>query len=254
MPDEGAIVADKLALAYVLRSQEKLSEAQTLYEEAIPRYRTLRGPRDPELATYLNNLAYLYRVLENYASAERVYREALDLSTDLFGRAHPTTQTYASNLASVLHLLGRDEERLAILRRNLDVTLEQWPDGHWRIGAASNSYGAALLRAGRIADARAPLEAAVREYVRTLGADHYWTGFANADLAVYLILSGEADRGREYLDGFYGRLKSYYDENDGLMSQGTLLQLEPFLSLLDEVDLSGELARFGALYPREESD
>jgi hypothetical protein len=38
------------------------------------------------------------------------------------------------------------------------------------------------------------------------------------------------------------------------MSQGTLLQLEPFLSLLDEVDLSGELARFGALYPREESD
>jgi serine/threonine-protein kinase len=252
--DESAAVDDMLGLAYLLRAQDRLDEAEALYEEAIPRYRALHGPRDPELAGYLNNLAYLHRVREDYTGAEPLYREAIELSTDLYGRGHPSTMMFASNLATVMERLGRYEEEYSLLRRNVDVALEQWPEGHWRIGSAWNSYGTTLLRTGRTADARAPLEAAIREYNRTIGADHYWTNFANADLAVYLILTGEEDRGREYLDGFYGRLKSYHDENDGLMSQGTLLQLEPFIALLSAANLSGELARFGALISREESE
>lgn len=248
--DENDEVTDMLALAYVLRGMDRLDEAEALYEEAIPRYRELHGPMDTDLANYYNNLGYLHLVREDYAGAEPLYRQALEVSSAAFGRGHPNSTLLANNLAGVMHYIGDHEEEQAVLKRTVDAALEQWPDGHWRVANAWSSYGVSLLRDGRVTDSQAPLEAAVQEYLRTLGVDHYWTGFANADLAVCLILQGDP-RGQPYLDGFYDRLKSYVDANDGLIERGTALQLEPFVRVLRETGLTEEAERFGVMLPRE---
>ena len=78
--------------------QGKYKEAEKQWEAALKEAEGL-GPKDPRLATSLNNLAELYRVQGNYAESEPLHKRALAIYEKALGREHPRVATSLNNLA-----------------------------------------------------------------------------------------------------------------------------------------------------------
>ena len=57
------------------------------------------GPRDPRLATTLNNLAEIHRAQGKYAEAEPLYKRALAIDEKALGSDHLDVATDLNNLA-----------------------------------------------------------------------------------------------------------------------------------------------------------
>jgi Flp pilus assembly protein TadD len=156
-----------------------------------------------------NNLGYLLRVRGEYAAAEKHYREAVRLLSESLGDGHATTLMVSSNLAGVLMLEGKVEEVLAIGRSRISAVEREWPDGHWRVGAAYAAQGRYLLREGRSEEAIEPLKAGVASYVATLGAGHTTTATLYAIQGAAMALAGRRTEGRSALDRAYGVLHGH---------------------------------------------
>lgn len=195
-------------LAYVLRAARQMDSAEVLYRDAIRREERRPALSAYGLSTIYNNLGYLLRLRGDYAGAEAAYREAFRLARTALGETHPATSMVGSNLASVLELEGKLDAAEA-LGRDLVTSAElEWPQGHWRVGAAYMSLGRFLLRHDRAGDATIPLRAGVRSYEKTLGAQHAWTLAAAADLATELLLSGHRVDGGALFDRALAALRA----------------------------------------------
>lgn len=249
-PDQGDLATHAaLGLAYVLRVQEEFTEADALYREAIPEARASSDFSVADLATHLNNHGFLKRTLGDHEGARALYAEALELWEGPYGRGHPQSLLIAQNLASVLHLLDRPDEVVDLLRRSVSAAEAQWPEGHWRVGAAHLALGRALLRAGHAEDAKGPIRESVRSYTETLGPDHNWTYFATATYRVAQILTDEADEGHAALDSFIGVLSDTHRREGGVLSPELLELVEPLVAVLRETGLTDYAERFEALLP-----
>lgn len=64
-------------------------------------------PKDPRLATALDNLADFYKSRARYADAEQLYRRSLDIRKKAFGSRHLSVATSLNNLASSLQQQGK---------------------------------------------------------------------------------------------------------------------------------------------------
>ena len=232
-------------LAQVRRMQGDPEHAARLYEEAIP---LLRASGDPDFSTQLNNHAYLLRTISDYAGAEALYREALEIVTTGHGRGHPSASNVRNNLASVLHEQGKSEEVVAVLREGVAAASDQWPDGHWRVGAQHAALGRALLRYRRFDDAFVQLRRAHEIYSRLLGERHVWTYYLEATLAAGYIASGQPGQSLQYLDDFYRhRVEDRRAIADPAAEQAFLNLMQPFVYVLQDLELDAEAERFGAL-------
>jgi tetratricopeptide (TPR) repeat protein len=240
-----------LGLAFVLRAQGKLDEAEVLYESFIPAAQETAGISEADLAIHMNNLAYLRRVRGDYDGAQSLYSEALEISESLYGRGHPTSLQFASNRATALHLLGRDVETVALLRESVSAAEAQWPAGHWRIGSQYMALGRALLWSGQPEAAKSPILEAARVYTEQLGEDHNWTYFAGATFRVAQILTDEAEEGREELDSFLELLTETYRKEGNTLPPGLRMLNEPLINLLRETGLTEYAEGFQALMPKE---
>ncbi len=240
-----------LGLAFVLRAQGELQEADSLYSLAIPEARDLPGMTDGDLALHLNNLAYLRRVQEDYQTAEVLYGEALNILADLYGRGHPNSLMVANNRASALSFMGRIDEALVILSDNVEAAKAQWPDGHWRVGNAEMALGRALLRAHRPREANEAIRAGLEVYTELLGEDHNWTAFAAVTYRVGQILADDDPEAREALDSFYEVLRETYDREGRVLSPDLAQQVGPLVLVLREAGLEADAQRFEHLLPGE---
>ena len=245
--DELELAEATLDMAYVLRAADRLAEAEALYEEGIPRFRAHPDHVASELASHLNNFGYLKVVMEDYDGAARTYGEALAVASEELGAGHPNATRIAGNLNGALWRAGRIDEAIEVLRATVAPAREFWPDGHWRLGQTMSRLGTTLLRAGRIEEAEPVLREAVAIYTEQLGPNHEWTEWATCHIAVILILNGEEERGRAYLDGMHAWHSRRRDE--GTLDFGTINQLEPFVLTLELVGLEEERRRFAALLP-----
>jgi tetratricopeptide (TPR) repeat protein len=251
---EGSIaVRAGLGLAYVLRGQGRLEEAQAIYEEALPRALARPDMRDLELATHLNNLAYLRRLREDYAGADTLYRRALEITTETHGRGHPSSLLFAQNLAGTLSFMGRDDEVVRVLTESAEAAATQWPDGHWRVGQAQIAVGRALMRTGDPASSKGPLRAGVQSYTDQLGADHQWTRYANVTYRVAQILADDDPEARSAIDSFYADLKNIREVQGGVLQPGAVGQLQQLVFVLDWTGLNSDAERFRALLPEAEA-
>jgi serine/threonine-protein kinase len=240
-----------LGLAYVLRAQDKLDEAEGLYESVLPAARGLPGIPASELAIHLNNLAYLRRVREDYEEAQALYAEALGISETLYGRGHPTSLQIAVNRASALNSLGRTGEVLDLLNENVAAAEAQWPAGHWRVGSQYMVLGRAFLRSGQAEAAKTVILEGVRIYQEHLGEDHDWTHFAAATYRVAQILTDEPDEGREALDSFLEVLRDTYRREGNALRPDLRILTEPLITTLRETGLTDYADDFQALLPQE---
>lgn len=247
--DVNLLTSALLALAPVRRAQGRLTEAEALYTEGIPRYRDSPGMDVGDLGLHLNNLAYLHRVRGDYDRAATLYQEALELWSDVYGPGHTNSLMIGSNLASVLHLGGRLDEAAEVLERRVATAETQWPDGHWRVASVTQGLGDLLLRTHEYERAEPVLRTAAEAFSDQLGPLHDWTSFSYARLALVDLLTGDGVAGRVFLDRLHAYLQTNRDEGGGVLATDQRTQLERLVIVLEAVGPPAELERFRALLP-----
>ncbi|MEH1905919.1 MAG: tetratricopeptide repeat protein, partial [Nostoc sp.] len=88
-------------LAALYRLQERYSDAEPLFIEALSMRKRLLGNEHPDVAISLNNLAKLYHLQGRYSDVEPLFIQALDICKQRLGVDHPLTVTVHENLADL---------------------------------------------------------------------------------------------------------------------------------------------------------
>lgn len=198
-------LAERGALAFVLRTRDELEEAERLYSEVLEQQESLLGTRNSEVARTLNNLGYLHRARNQYPRAESLYRRSLTVHEDIYGPGHPLTHIVRNNLASVLEYQGKVEETVRLLGEGVWAAEARWPQGHWRVGRSHQGLGLALLRKGEPAEAERSFREADRVSAEELGEEHPWRLGARA-LVGLALLAREDREALGWLDDTRNRL------------------------------------------------
>lgn len=198
-PETAAGVRVSLNLAYVLRAQGKLEEAEALYREAIPLFEAL-SPNDPDIPVYMNNLAFLLRERGANDEAADLYREALALHAEVHGRGHPVSLMLASNLSTAFFRGERVSEGEAVMQERVSAAREQWPEGHWRLATVLREQGMANVQYGDGLMAVAAFRESVEEFAASEGERHPWTAATRLWLGAALVVVESAPEGYEQLE------------------------------------------------------
>lgn len=78
-------------------------------------------PKDPRLATALDNLADFYKSHARYADAEQLYRRSLDIRKKAFGSQHLSVATSLNNLASLQQEQGKYDMAESLYRDAIKI-------------------------------------------------------------------------------------------------------------------------------------
>ena len=177
-----------ISLAYVLRGQDRLNEAEELYREALP---LARNEEAQALPTLLNNYASLLRAMGRG-------EEALPLLVEVRNRLLAsdelpvgTLDVLMNNLLGLLADLGRHEEAVAAAYEARALFEEVLPPDHWRLGRATQRVGIAYMEAGDCEAGEALMHEAAEFYGEVLGPEAPFTAAARSVHAHCLI---ELDR------------------------------------------------------------
>src|SRR5207247_5854338 len=76
-------------LATILKHEDKLADAETLYREALAINKRFLGNEHREVAVTLNNLAQVVGWQGKLGEEEQLMREALQMGRNLWGNEHP---------------------------------------------------------------------------------------------------------------------------------------------------------------------
>ena len=93
-------------LAQLLRTTNRLAEAEPLMRRALTINEKSFGPQHPKVAIGLNNLAQLLQTTNRLAEAEPLMRRALTIDEKSFGPEHPEVAIRLNNLAFLRAELG----------------------------------------------------------------------------------------------------------------------------------------------------
>jgi tetratricopeptide (TPR) repeat protein len=150
------------------------------FQAALAEARRRFGPRDPDVASILNNLGVLRKAQGRYAEAARFYRSALPL---LRPREREARATLYHNLGGIEHARGRYAAGEPHARKS--VALREAALGRDHVAVAADVAALAAIVEGR-----GRLDEAAELYERALGTFRRKLGEGSAEVA--LNLSGLA--------------------------------------------------------------
>lgn len=166
-----------------LRAQGKLSEAETLYREALEIDAATVGVRHPDYAAQLNNLALLLQAQDKLSEAEPLYREALEIGAAAIGTRHPGYATWLSNLALLLQAQGKLSEAEPLFREALEIGAATIGTRHPDYAIWLNNLAVLLFETDLLDEAEAMMARAHEIFSATLPPDHPHAAGTRRDLA-----------------------------------------------------------------------
>ncbi|MFI5459990.1 MAG: tetratricopeptide repeat protein [Isosphaerales bacterium] len=168
-PDHGNFAARLNNLAELLRTTNRLAEAEPLLRRALATSEASLGADHPLVATELNNLAVLLQATNRLTEAEPLFRRALAIDEAAYGRDHPDVARDLNNLAGLLRASNRLAEAEPPYRRAVEVLLKfthATGHEHPHFRTFTNNY-AGLLAATGLSNAQ--IEARLNEIGRPFG-------------------------------------------------------------------------------------
>lgn len=159
-------------LAFVLRTQERLSEAEAFYRDALALRRELHESSHPDVLLTLGNLALTLEGLGRYEEAEAGLREVLDARRERLGEEHPNTLNSLNNLAYMQWRVGRYAEAETLFREAISIARDVFAGDHPSTAIMINNLGVALLRSGDAEGAVELHREALAMNRRILGPEH----------------------------------------------------------------------------------
>lgn len=185
-------IEGRLALAGVLRTRGALGEADRLNRAALAAARRL-GPRDPLVASALNNLGVLRKAQGRYAEALACYQRAAPL---LARRDREARATLHHNLGGIAHAQGRLADAEPHARRAVRLREAALGGEHPAVAADMAALAAVVEARGRFAQAAQLYRRAATTFRRRLGAGSLEAGLAAAGLAAVEQQRGRTARAR----------------------------------------------------------
>jgi eukaryotic-like serine/threonine-protein kinase len=190
---ELALATNNLASLYEQRGDYR--RAVTFYEESLAIRRTLKGDRDPMVATVLNNLGRLRLAMGQLAPAERLVRDALAIRVERLGPENVQTVGSHMVLGRILHARGafapaESELRLAL---SFAQTKPTPPADHPIIVTTQIELGRLLVDRGRAQEAEPLLRTAVASRTTRFSMTDWRVAEAQVALSRALLAMHRAD-------------------------------------------------------------
>jgi hypothetical protein len=135
----------RVNLADNLRQQNKLVEAETHLEAAVPGLIDVFGATDEATIFGMNVLGAVYRGQEKFQKAEPLLRAVLDANTTRLGATHPEVFLGRCNLGICLTRLYETDEGKELIRDSVRGLKETVGPTHDATISAMCSYAACLL-------------------------------------------------------------------------------------------------------------
>ena len=129
------------------------------------------GPRDPRLATSLNNLAILYDAQGKYAETEPLYKRALAIAEKTLGPDHLQVAIFLNNLADLYRLQGRYAESEPLSKRALAIEKVLGPD-HPQAATTLNNLALLYQDQGQYEEAELLYKRSLAIREKALGPHH----------------------------------------------------------------------------------
>ena len=111
-------------LAQLLKSTNRLEEAEPLMRRALSIDETAFGKDHPRVADHLNNLAQLLQATDRVKEAEPLMRRALLIDETSRGTEHPCLARDLNNLAQLLCETNRMDEAGPLMLRGIEIVLK----------------------------------------------------------------------------------------------------------------------------------
>jgi len=224
----------------LLRARGNTAAAQATFQEALTIAEEVHGEQHPVTLGIRRQLVALQVDQENYARAERQIMPLLELTEKALGPAHRETglawNTHgviawqrgrldeavadvgravriwrgpngSQNLhgglfvyGMVLHAAGREEEALAALRESREIRVAQYGASHAFIGDTDRMIGEVLASQGKVAEATAYFDRAVKLTRVGYGPENPKTLVAEVSMARHLARLGQTAVALERLD------------------------------------------------------
>jgi Tfp pilus assembly protein PilF len=119
--DHHLVAQDLAVLGAALLEQNRVAEAELLFQRALDIFRR-RHPADQyEVAVNLSNLASCRIACDDATAAEYLFRDALALKQAILGPDHPEIARQLTNLAVAIGRQHRDDEARRLHLRALGV-------------------------------------------------------------------------------------------------------------------------------------
>jgi tetratricopeptide (TPR) repeat protein len=165
-PDHPRVYDALNDVASSLLLQQKLDEARPVYERALEIARKTDGPDSMGVAVIHSNLGTLSLKQQKWDETREHFEAAVAIREKRLGMNDPGIVLYLRSISRALNQQKRYEESLRHIRRALDIQLMQ-PDDTKRLWTGLlNDVGNTCLKAGRPAEALAPLERALAGWER----------------------------------------------------------------------------------------
>jgi eukaryotic-like serine/threonine-protein kinase len=190
---EPLLVALSLSnLAFILRAQGRLDEAEPMLREALEIRRAELGQDHPLVPTSLSNLAVLLGEQRKYDEAESLFREALATRRRVLGDEHPEVTLTITGLAYVLRGKGDYAGAEQLFRQALAMNRKRFGLEHPSVGLDIYALARVLHEKGSMAEAESLYRTSLGVLRRTLPKNHARLTMPLVGLGSLLVSRGRA--------------------------------------------------------------
>jgi tetratricopeptide (TPR) repeat protein len=183
----------KIALAGLDRGRGALAAADVGLRGALAEARRRLPPRDPLIASVLNNLGVLRKAQGRYGEALAYYRRALPLAST---RDRQARATLHHNLGGIEHARGNYAQAEPHARRSVELRTAALEPGHPAVAADLAALAAIVEARGRFDEAAALYARALAIFRGKLGRGSLELGLGLASLAALEQQRGRLSRAR----------------------------------------------------------
>ncbi|MFN6353459.1 MAG: tetratricopeptide repeat protein, partial [Cyanobacteriota bacterium] len=159
-------------LASLLKTTNRLAEAEPLMRRALAIDEASYGNDHPMVAIRLNNLAQLLQDTNRLEEAEPLMRRALAIDEASYGPDHPRVAIDLNNLAALLQATNRLAEAEPLMARVVEIFEISYGKDHPNVATALNNLAQLLKATNRLAEAEPLMRRALAIDEASYGPEH----------------------------------------------------------------------------------
>ncbi|KAN0067820.1 HET domain containing protein [Elaphomyces granulatus] len=180
-------------LGYLYANQDKLDEAEKMYQRALQGKEKAWGPDHTSTLFTVNNLGTLYADQGKLDEAEKMYQRALQGQEKAWGPDHTSTLNTVNNLGTLYADQGKLDEAEKMYQRALQGQEKAWGPDHTSTLDTVNNLGALYKSQGKLDEAEKMYQRALQGYEKALGPDHTSTLSTVNNLGLLYADQGKLD-------------------------------------------------------------